>query len=198
MAQQATKEHILLKTIDAIEKYGLQNLTTRVIADEAGVNNAALHYYYGTKENLVEQALAQTIQHMLEDTGEILARSDSLDTRLYALFEYLIDGVLNFPNIIRAHIQGPLMEGIPDSPFMLMLDTWLASIYDELEPSASDEQKLNLRMAVYAAISTCLLTGLMPLGSQNGPWVDPHTKDGRAQFIQYLVGSILHYVSPAD
>ena len=34
MRKQQTKQHILVSTIDAIEKYGINHLTTRLIAQE--------------------------------------------------------------------------------------------------------------------------------------------------------------------
>ena len=101
MSEQPTKQHILESTIDAIEKHGLQNLTTRVIAQEAGVNNAALHYYFGTKERLLDEALSTTLNHMLEDTEEILTSDMHIRDRLIAVFTYLVEGVLRFPNLIR-------------------------------------------------------------------------------------------------
>ena len=191
MIQQPTKQHILEKTIEAIEKYGLQNLTTRVIADEAGVNNAALHYYYGTKEVLIEQGLALTLQHMLEDTGQILSGASSLEERLHALFEYVVDGVLHFPNVIRAHIQGPLMEGKADTPFMNMLETWLDQIYTGVEDSISPDRKRRLRMAALGTISACLMAGLIP---RTEVYTDLRTETGRQEFIGYLVDGIMQVI----
>jgi AcrR family transcriptional regulator len=195
MNQQPTKRHILEKTIDAIEKYGLQNLTTRVIADEAGVNNAALHYYYGTKEMLIEQALALTLQHMLEDTGEILSRADSLEERLHALFEYIVEGVLRFPNIIRAHIQEPLMNGKEDTPFMNMLDAWLDQIEAGVEGSLSPDKKRRLHMAAFGTISACLMAGLIPCTPL---YTDLSSQGGQEEFIAYLVNSIMQGIRQAD
>lgn len=192
MIQQPTKQHILEKTIEAIEKHGIQNLTTRVIAEQAGVNNAALHYYYGTKEILIEQALALTLQHMLEDTGEILSRAGSLEGRLHSLFEYIVEGVLRFPNIIRAHIQGPLMDGKADTPFMNMLDTWLDQIYAGVEGSISPDKKRRLRMAAFGTISACLMAGLIPCTEL---YTDLCSEGGREEFITYLVGSIMQAVA---
>lgn len=109
MRTQATKERILLSTIDAIEKFGLPNLTTRIIAEHAGVNNAALHYYFGTKENLIDTAMKQTKDHMLEDIQEILSGVSPIKKRVREMLVYIIEGSIKFPNIIRAHMIGPLL-----------------------------------------------------------------------------------------
>jgi len=91
MSPKAAKEHILLSTIDAIEKVGLMNLTTRLIAEEAGVNNAALHYYFGTKEQLVDAALNQITYHMLGDIKTILESDESIEIRIRKMFDYILD-----------------------------------------------------------------------------------------------------------
>ena len=194
MSQQPTKQHILEKTIEAIEKHGIQNLTTRVIAEQAGVNNAALHYYFCTKDALLEQALALTLNHMLEDTGEILSRAGSLEERLHALFEYIVEGVLRFPNIIRAHIQEPLMNGKADTPFMNMLDAWLDQIYAGVEGSLSPDKKRRLRMASFGTISACLMAGLIPCTPL---YTDLCSEDGREEFITYLVDSLMQGIRQA-
>ena len=149
MTPKATKEKILLATIDAIEKNGIHNITTRVIAEEAGVNNAALHYYYGTKEQLVEAALTATIEHWVNDTAEIIAREELAATRLQAVFEYMIDGVLRLPNLVRANLQGPLMEGDANSPFLRMLSNWLEQAYAGLDVDLNPEKKANLKMMMH-------------------------------------------------
>src|SRR3990172_7417938 len=111
MSDPATKAHILESTIGAIEKHGLPGLTTRVIAAQAGVNNAALHYYFGTKEALVDAALALTLDHMLADTEEILGRLFAGKERRRPLRPYLIEGTFPFPTLIRPPRGAPLVEG---------------------------------------------------------------------------------------
>jgi AcrR family transcriptional regulator len=49
---------LLQATFDAIAELGFEGLRTRAVAERAGVNVATLHYYYPTKQALVE-GLAQ-------------------------------------------------------------------------------------------------------------------------------------------
>ncbi len=192
MAHRPTKQHILEATITAIEKYGLQNITTRVIAQEAGVNNAALHYYFGTKEHLLTEALTLTLDHMMGDTDEILSRQISIDDRLRALFEYLIEGMLLFPNIIRAHLSGPLMEGEQDSPFIRMVNAWLERTSLELNQVLPPEQKANAPLRLFTVLTTTLFAGILP-GLQDSPaHIDFRDATLRARYIDYLVDLILH------
>lgn len=191
MTPQATKQQILLATIDAIEKNGIQNITTRVIAEEAGVNNAALHYYFGTKEQLVEAALTATVEHWVEDTSELLATEEPVQDRLQAVLTYLIEGVLRYPNLIRAHIQSPLMEGNTESPFMSMLSTWLDQAYSGIESDVGPDQRKVIRIAMQTAVSTILVAGLMPEASDFTAGINLHDENFRSEYIQYLINSII-------
>ena len=63
-----TREQILQATHDCLISVGFEHLTTRRIAEAAGVNVAALHYYFGSKEALlastVDWAIAQSEKAM--------------------------------------------------------------------------------------------------------------------------------------
>jgi AcrR family transcriptional regulator len=193
MPQQVTKQHILESTIAAIERYGVQHLTTRAIAAEAGVNNAALHYYYGTKERLVSEALALTARHMLEDTEEILARQESIQDRLWALFEYLVDGTRRFPNVIRAHLAGPLMEGETDTPFTRMVQTWLDRTSAELRQALPGRTDAQARISLHACLSAILVAGLMPASLRHRRELDLRREAFRKEFIDQLVSLVFDW-----
>lgn len=187
MPPRSTKEHILLATIDAIEKVGLPNLTTRAIAQEAGVNNAALHYYYGTKERLVESALEQTLTHMLGDSEALLAEERPIAERLLALLDYLAQGVVGWPNLIRAHLLGPMLEGQMGSPFAELMERWLERTARTVAPEGENDA---VRVALHAAFSALLLTGLMPTQHEFTP-VDLRDPAQRREYLSCLVAMIL-------
>ena len=128
--RQSTKENILHSTIEAIEKYGLVALTTRLIAEEAGVNNAALHYYFGTKDNLVEAALNQTADQMINASKDILSGDKSIDARLRELLVYMINSVERFPNILRALLMEPLYFGERKDEPRQLLGFWIGLAMD--------------------------------------------------------------------
>jgi len=61
--RESVKKRIIQATIICIEKDGIQSLTTRSVAKEAGVNNAAINYYFGSKDKLLEETLKQITDH---------------------------------------------------------------------------------------------------------------------------------------
>ena len=196
MTQQVTKQHILESTITAIEQHGVSHLTTRVIAAQAGVNNAALHYYYGTKERLISEALALTAHHMLEDAEEILARQESIQDRLRSLFEYLVDGTRRFPNVIRAHLTGPLMEGATDTRFIHMVETWLDRTSAELRQALPWMTEAAARISLHACLSAILVAGLMPASLRHHKDLDLRREAFRGEFIDHLLSLIFDRPEP--
>ena len=57
MKDQAARQKLLLAAIESIEKYGIEGTTIRAIAKEADVSFSSLHYYFESKEQMVEEAL---------------------------------------------------------------------------------------------------------------------------------------------
>ncbi len=191
MSPKATKEHILLSTIEAIEKHGLMNLTTRLIAEEAGVNNAALHYYYGTKEQLVDAALNQTTNHMLGDIKAILESSGPLEQRIRKMFEYIINGTQQFPNIIRAHMLGPLLYSQRQNELSLLLESWINMTVDAVEPHVSSAHSKQLKLILNMVFSMIMISGLLAVSPEAFGWINLDHPDERNALIDYALNQIL-------
>ncbi len=170
MAIRATKVHILESAIEAIEIHGLHKLTTRLIAEQAGVNNAALHYYFGTKELLVEEAMTQSIRHMTEDLDELVSRALPLKENLYAILAYLVGGTVRYPNMVRAHFYGPLTGTGDGGPLLDEFHACVRKIIAHAVAGKPETVPERTAIAVHSALSTGLLSALTPsvLFSQTG------------------------------
>lgn len=104
---QSPRERILASAIDILEREGPDGATTRAIAAAAGVNIAAINYYYRTKDGLLSEALASSWKHALEDIGESL-RSEpwNPETGLLEIARYLLEGSRLFPRVTRTFLAG--------------------------------------------------------------------------------------------
>jgi AcrR family transcriptional regulator len=100
-----TRQIILEAAVTCIEKYGIDKVTTRKIAQEAGTNIASINYYFRSKEDLISETLSMTIKHMMED---VFAAIDDLERPFEAVLEdivfYFLDGSRQFPGVTRAHM----------------------------------------------------------------------------------------------
>lgn len=61
----------VLKTVNASSKEGFDGITTRKIADRSGTNVALVNYYFGSKENLINESI-KVILTGFRDTFAIL------------------------------------------------------------------------------------------------------------------------------
>ncbi len=192
MSRENVKQHILISTIDAIEKHGLSNLTTRLIADEAGVNNAALHYYFGTKEQLVDAALDQTARHMLEDTEAFAKSEGPIEERIKSILIYLIDGIQKFPNIIRAHMIGPLFYKERQESLLNLLDSWISLTAEALIPFVEAGKLAGVRMHLNMIFSQILMAGLFNYPTSGQTWMDFQDEKIRREFLDEAIRLLLH------
>lgn len=191
MVNQTTEEHILMSTISAIEKHGLAKLTTRLIAEEAGVNNAALHYYYRTKEHLIEAALNQTANHMLQDIQQILFNQNTIEIRLREMLTYLIEGVRQYPNIIRAHFIGPVLYAKREKELSNLYKTWVQLTMEALTSHVENKSQLRLKFELNMIFSAILMSGLFIKLSSDYSWMNLDDDSECESFINQSLEMLL-------
>ncbi|MGO8694116.1 MAG: TetR family transcriptional regulator [Rectinemataceae bacterium] len=109
-ARATPEERILVAALDCIAESGLEATTVRSIAAKAGLNAAAVNYYYRSKEKLVEAALRSAWVHVSEDIERIMRAAENPGEALEAATRFLLEGAFRYPNIIRAILveQSPL------------------------------------------------------------------------------------------
>jgi AcrR family transcriptional regulator len=111
-----TRQLILEAVVTCIEKYGIDKVTTRKIALEAGTNIASINYHFRSKEELMSEALSMTIQHMMEDAFAAIDDEElPFDSALANVIFYLLDGSRQFPGVTRAHLYRAAVQREKDS-----------------------------------------------------------------------------------
>ncbi|MFP4113979.1 MAG: TetR/AcrR family transcriptional regulator [Spirochaetota bacterium] len=106
------EERIINATLACIEQYGLTGATIRNIAAIAGVNSAAINYYFRSKNTLIRRALDRSLQHAF-DWGDFAASERATAReRLVHILTDLMAGARRFPRISRAHLEG--RDGHPE------------------------------------------------------------------------------------
>ncbi|MEJ2739982.1 MAG: TetR/AcrR family transcriptional regulator [Dehalococcoidia bacterium] len=159
-----TKEHIIIATIKCIEKKGIQALTVRDIAREAEINIAAVNYYFGSKETLLEEALAFSLYSSLtQNYDEITEANPDPYSMVKAFFKDIFQGSLQWPNVTRSHIYGPIIENNYQGVFV----DWLNDTADKLIAKIQTINNGNidtetLKLTLVQMMSALLLWSLMP------------------------------------
>lgn len=76
---------------------GYLNATTQEIADEAGVNRALIHYYFKSREQMLEILLDETIEEKREHIRSILSSDLSLYQKVARYIDVVVDYGLKYP-----------------------------------------------------------------------------------------------------
>jgi AcrR family transcriptional regulator len=153
---------IIEATVECIEREGIQAVTIRKIAKLAGVNSAAINYYFRSKEKLVEEVKRRTVEHVFEDWREILNdESRSVRERLFLLFTDYMEGAIMFPGISKAHLWEPLVDNNYDTLFVKLLNGFLADLAKKLSLEL-DRPAEELKLVVIHLFGALSMPVLMP------------------------------------
>lgn len=97
------RTRILEAAIAVLAREGIAETTTRKIADKAGVNQAMLRYYFGSKDDL----LFAVLQEMMRQTREIVQQSTLSGKGVRAL---LLEGLLGFWRHFESQTELQVMQ----------------------------------------------------------------------------------------
>ena len=194
------RERIIDATLDGIDRVGVSGLTVRGIADAAGVNGAAINYYFGTKDRLLAEVLERAGEAGLWGTLDELAaliEDNRGDVRL-GLEEYLsefLPDLLAHPRRLAARLHAPLTAQEYDGPRVRELNEYLEGFLELVGPALREGDADEKRASVMQLWATLLGIGLMPRLFE--AFAGPHAL--RAEGLDRWVARLLdHYLAPAD
>jgi len=72
-ARSAAEEALLDAAEQLLVEVGYARITTRRVAEEAGVNHGLVHYYFGSNENLLVRALERFTERLIERQRQLYA-----------------------------------------------------------------------------------------------------------------------------
>ncbi|MBC8143062.1 MAG: TetR/AcrR family transcriptional regulator [Armatimonadetes bacterium] len=95
------REQILVTSWEVLSQVGFEKITTRRIAEAAGINIATLHYYFGSKEAVLTETLRHAQNWADERMREAVAGSQTAEEALTKAFAHTIKMVLTGPGPLR-------------------------------------------------------------------------------------------------
>jgi AcrR family transcriptional regulator len=98
--QRGTREKILAAAGELIVEVGWADTTTRGISERAGVNNALIHYYFGSKDDLLLEAAAAAFAEEVEGPLSMLTGAASVADALKDVFAWLASVDTHSPTMI--------------------------------------------------------------------------------------------------
>jgi len=158
----SVEDRIVQAAIECIERYGIQGATNRKIAALAGVNNAAINYYFRSKEVLVERCMRVTLDNAFdwEDIANLPGRTAR--ERCAAIFNDLIQGGINYPGLTRSHFFDLISHGNYQSLAVEKLNEFVENLAKDLDQKGAGLEANELRLACVQITSAAMMVILAP------------------------------------
>ncbi len=98
-SRSAAEEALLDAAERLLVDVGYAGITTRRLAEEAGVNNGLVHYYFGSNENLLVRALERFTAGLVERQRELYAADMPFIEKWRTAMRYLVSEDVTYEKI---------------------------------------------------------------------------------------------------
>lgn len=129
-----TRTRLLEATRRCIAANGLAGTTSRDIASAANANLAAITYHFGSKEELVAQALLEALRDWLEPAIEVLTSDEDPSIRTALAIQALLES-------FEGQRQGAsgYLQALVESPRLEPLHAGLIQLWSDLRSLLADQ-----------------------------------------------------------
>jgi TetR/AcrR family transcriptional regulator len=91
LARSAAEEALLDAAERLLVEVGYAGITTRRLAEEAGVNHGLVHYYFGSNEHLLVRALERFTERLIARQRELYTAGEPFVEQWRAAMRYLVN-----------------------------------------------------------------------------------------------------------
>lgn len=117
----SVKEKILQAAMEFVtSETNTENITSRQVANKAGVNHAMINYYFQSKDNLFSQAVEIKMGHVISQVLEQCGVSEDAVMKLKRLLISTADYSFNHNKVFRIAAARDLKEGCKSSCALVM------------------------------------------------------------------------------
>lgn len=187
----STEQRIITAAVECIERYGIQETTNRKIAEIAGVNNAAINYYFRSKDALVQRVMEETLKNAFDWEDFSKLPYGSPRERCIAVFSDIMTGGVNFPGITRAHFYELFANGDYNNLGLKKYTEFVERLACELEDLGATQAPAELRLALMQIASAVMMVILAPGMYSDQFQFDLRKEDDRVLFLTTLVNKLL-------
>ena len=98
-ARAAAEEALLDAAERLLVDVGYSGITTRRLAEEAGVNHGLVHYYFGSNENLLVRALERFTERLIDRQRELYAADMPFVEKWRTAMRYLVSEDVTYEKV---------------------------------------------------------------------------------------------------
>lgn len=183
LGKNKTRDKILQSTIALISSQEeIESITTRQIAQEAGVNPALINYHFQSKENLFNEAVGIQMANIIQQVLDSSQKESDPVRRLKELLITTADYSFRHNKIFKVGVADELKQGCRNSCEMAM--PMLKEIFPEMNRTELRIIALQLFLPFHNIV-------LYPEVYGEYLGADFFDQEERAQIIQQMTDSIL-------
>lgn len=190
-APSTVEDKIVHAAIECIERFGIHGTTNRKIAEIAGVNSAAINYYFRSKDALMQRCMQVTLQNAFDFEENENLPGGSARERCAAIFNELVEGGLRFQGITRAHFYDLLVEGKYDSLVVEKLNEFVQRLTKDLQAREPGLEPRELELACVQITAASMMMILAPRLFAGKLGIDLTDEPTRKEFVERLVNRLL-------
>jgi AcrR family transcriptional regulator len=98
-SRSAAEEALLDAAERLLVDVGYARITTRALAEEAGVNHGLVHYYFGSNENLLVRALERFTERLIDRQRELYAAEMPFVEKWRTAMRYLVSEDVTYEKV---------------------------------------------------------------------------------------------------
>jgi len=165
-----TRQKILDAARERLLANGYAALSTRKVADSAGVALSQIHYHLGTKEELVLNVLRAENERLLDRQTAMFSQDLPLNQRWVIACDYLdADLDSGFVRVLQEMMAAGWSSEVVGKEVWLMLDGWMAVLTDAVGRAQADgvrfgglevQEVVALVAAVFLGAESLILSGM--------------------------------------
>jgi AcrR family transcriptional regulator len=193
MSEKASsvEDKIIQATIECIETYGISGTTNRQIAQVAGVNNAAINYYFRSKDVLMLRCMEITLKNAFDLSEMPPMAGATPQQRCIAILVDLMQGGYQYPGITRAHFFNLFTEGQYDALLMEWINRFVDDLASDLQRRGCTLEQSELKVGLVQILSVVILAILAPKLFERQHRVDLLDAGSREAYVTRLVTRLL-------
>ncbi|WP_026197082.1 TetR/AcrR family transcriptional regulator [Sciscionella marina] len=129
---RATRERLLTAAVELVGELGWSGVTTRLVAERAGVNPGLVHYHFSSVAELLSQACGGYVRRLLDETAAALTAHDDIEAGMH----WLLDELCRYSGHNSASL--PLVEAFLAAGRDPLLRTELAAVLADFRGCVGD------------------------------------------------------------
>lgn len=134
-----TEQAILKAAEELFLEQGFEQTTTKQIAQRAGCNQALLHYYYRTKDNLFVQIFEEKVKFIATHFLDLNLTAQTLEERISQMVELHFELFRKNPRLVPFLLKEVLSDPVRVAPILDKIKQYMVKIFGKIDEALHEE-----------------------------------------------------------